>query len=684
MTSSERRAPLAAALPIAATAIFIGFVGLTLAIAGTTLGYDFLAYHAAAARLLDGQSPYDMSVGAVGGFGLFYYPPAFLPVILPFGVLDPTLATWAWTGLLLLAFGVGVAILPVPGSVKWWIVLLAGLSWPFAYSVKLGQVGPLLFLTFAAGWRWMDRPLVLGASTAIGTAIKIQPALLLGWSILTGRWRAAVFGVLFLVMLSIAGAAVAGVSSWTDFVSLMRQLADPIVADRNMSPGAVLYRLGVSTNVASAVQLANVVVVVVLVVIAAWRATAEASFLVAVTASQLLAPILWEHYAMLLLLPVAYLLSIGWRWAIVIPLASATLLTTVTPPFAYPIAFYATLIATLIAGGGPRPRFEQPRLRSPDAPSPGPDDGGRLWRGRRLGADLLVGRGGLRRVPRRLVLPGGRVPPRPDLARLRAGPNDVIIGSGGHFYVPFAPFPAIALMPLVAITGPVTADEIESGINAILAACTVGMGWWLLGRIGVQRVWDRVWLVALLGFSTQILWITTRGGVWHTGHLIATLLTLGCLIELWGKRRAWLIGLLAGAAFLTRAPLAFAVPFYALMLIPESAWSITDLRGLVGRAWAAIPWRSWAWLAAGVLPSIAFFFLYNQLRFDNPLESGYALATLPPWLEAQREQGLFSLAHVPMNLDYLFFHLPQLPFFTSEATSPAVYEPVLPPGRTRV
>ena len=159
------------------------------------------------------------------------------------------------------------------------------------------------------------------------------------------------------------------------------------------------------------------------------------------------------------------------------------------------------------------------------------------------------------------------------------GPNDVIIGSGGHFYVPFAPFPAIALMPLVAITGPVTADEIESGINAILAASTVGMGWWLLGRIGVQRVWDRVWLVALLGFSTQILWITTRGGVWHTGHLIATLLTLGCLIELWGKRRAWLIGLLAGAAFLTRAPLAFAIPFYALALIPESAWSVADLRG---------------------------------------------------------------------------------------------------------
>ena len=259
------------------------------------------------------------------------------------------------------------------------------------------------------------------------------------------------------------------------------------------------------------------------------------------------------------------------------------------------------------------------------------------------------------------------------------GPNDVIVGPDGQFFVPFAPFPAIALMPLVAITGPVMADEIESGINAVLAASTVGMGWWLLGRIGVQRVWDRVWLVALFGFSTQILWITTRGGVWHTGHLIATLLTFACLIELWGKRRAWLIGLLAGAAFLTRAPLAFAVPFYALMLLPDAApTSPADVREFTRRAVERIPWRSWVWLLAGVLPSIALFFLYNQLRFDNPLESGYALATLPPWLEAIRAQGLFSLAHVPMNLDYLFLHLPtfdptEFPFLRPDGLGMSVF-----------
>ncbi|MBI3747971.1 MAG: hypothetical protein HY262_03870 [Chloroflexi bacterium] len=245
----------------------------------------------------------------------------------------------------------------------------------------------------------------------------------------------------------------------------------------------------------------------------------------------------------------------------------------------------------------------------------------------------------------------------------RPGPNDVII-SGGRFYVPFAPFPAIALMPVVAVLGAVTADQVESGINALLAAAGVGLCWMLLGRVGVERLRDRLALTVLFGFSTQILWVTTRGGVWHTGQLVATILTLLCLIELWGGQRAWWIGLLAGAAFLTRAPLAFAIPFYALLLHRPSSKRRT------------LPWRSWAWLAIGVLPSLAFFFLYNQVRFGSALESGYALATLPPWLEAQRQQGLFSLSHVSMNLDYLFLHVPRLipdfPFFKPDGLGMSV------------
>jgi hypothetical protein len=245
------------------------------------------------------------------------------------------------------------------------------------------------------------------------------------------------------------------------------------------------------------------------------------------------------------------------------------------------------------------------------------------------------------------------------------GPQD-IIPIGDRIYVPFAPFPGIALMPIVAVFGPAVADQWETGINAALAAASVGLAWWFAGRAGVRNLVDRFFLVVLLGFSTQIWWVTTRGGVWHTGQLIATILTLACLIELWGSRRAWLIGLLAGFAFLTRAPLAFAIPFYALLLAGDLVWE--------PRRW---PWRTWIALAAGVLPSIAFFFWYNAVRFGSPFESGYALATLAGWLEAQRQLGLFSTAHIAMNIDYLFLHTPrriaEFPFFQPDGLGMSIF-----------
>jgi hypothetical protein len=248
---------------------------------------------------------------------------------------------------------------------------------------------------------------------------------------------------------------------------------------------------------------------------------------------------------------------------------------------------------------------------------------------------------------------------------VRLGYQDVIVRDG-HLYVPFAPFPAIALMPIVAVFGPVIADQWETGINAALAASVVGLAWWYTGRAGVRSLVDRLFLVALLGFSTQIWWVTTRGGVWHTGHLIATILTLACLIELWGSRRGLVIGILAGAAFLTRAPLAFAIPFYALLLADDLLW--------MPRRW---PWRDWLALALGVLPSLAFFFWYNDARFGSPLESGYALALLPEWLEQQRQLGLFSTAHIAMNLDYLFLKVPRqidrFPFFQPDGLGMSIF-----------
>jgi len=340
------------ALPIVALLVFATFVGLITRSAqqAGTLGFDFLAYHQAAVRLLDGQPLYDMSFQSAGGFGLFYYPPTFAPIVLALGLLSETTAVWLWTGLLIASFAVGTAVLPVSRTVRWWIVLLAGLSWPVAYAIKLGQVGPILYLLFAIGWRWLDDPIRLGTSAALGTAIKLQPGILFVWAVLTGRWRAAVVGAVVLGVMAVLATVLAGVGAWSDFVTLVRQVGDPITTPHNFTPGAIAYQLGVSAEVASLIQLASTVVVIGAVVASARLATAEASYLVAVVASQLLSPVLWDHYAMILLLPVAYLAAAGRWWALLIPLVTATPLVGITPAIVYPLCFFVTLGATFGVG----------------------------------------------------------------------------------------------------------------------------------------------------------------------------------------------------------------------------------------------------------------------------------------------------------------------------------------------
>ncbi len=338
------------ALPIVAILAFVGTVAATLAVADETLGYDFLAYHRAAARVLDGQALYDLGFQAAGGFGLFYYPPLFAPLILPLGLLSETMAIWFWVALLLGSFALGVAILPVSRTIRWWMVLLAGSTWLFAYAVKLGQVGPILFLLFAIGWRWLDDPVRSGVSVALGTAIKLQPGLLFVWALLTRRWPTALVGAAVLAVLAVVATLLAGGSAWTDFAQLVGQVADPISTPGNVTPGAIAYQLGVPADIATVIQWVSMLAVLGAVMAAVRWATDESSLLVVVIASQLLSPVLWDHYAILLLLPVAYLCSGGRWWALLIPLATALPLPGFGPPILYPMAFIVALVATLLVG----------------------------------------------------------------------------------------------------------------------------------------------------------------------------------------------------------------------------------------------------------------------------------------------------------------------------------------------
>jgi hypothetical protein len=350
-------------VPVAALALFAVMVGLVLASAGSTLGYDYTCYEGAARHLLNGQPIYDNAFSiAVGTCPATYtYPPPFAVALVPWLVFGGA-AAGLWCVAMAACFLAGVALLPVERNVRWLILIVAAVDWPLLYAVKLGQVEPILFLGFAAAWRWMDRPATVGAATAVGALIKIQPGLLAVWAVATRRYRAAAASVVLAVALAAAATLATGLGAWGTYVDLLRSLSGSLTTAHNFAPGAVAHQAGATDAVATAVQLGSVALAAIAVV-AAWRLVpSDASLQVTIVASQLLSSPLRDHYAVLLLLPTAWLVARGRTWAVVFPLAGWISLFSDADSGSWlaassvPLAFFACLAILLGEGWRARPK----------------------------------------------------------------------------------------------------------------------------------------------------------------------------------------------------------------------------------------------------------------------------------------------------------------------------------------
>jgi hypothetical protein len=349
---SQRNFPdvIRGALPLVALGMAATGGAAILLIAGDTLGYDYQAYLRAAQRILDGKQLYDPAVDLAGGFAVYLYPPPFALAIVPFALLPEALGTWLWIAVLGVAILAGIAAMPVSRDIRWIVLFLAGMNWPVLYGLKLGQVSALLFLLFAFSWRWIDRPASVGTTAALGGLIKLQPAVVLGWAALTGRGRAAFVGLIVAAAVAVTATLVVGVGAWVDYLALLGRVSAPVTTPHNFTPGAVAFQLGATESVATTIQLVSAVAVAIASLIAIRWSTHEASLLVLAVGSQLLSPLLWDHYAIVLLLPMAYLLQHGHWWAVGIPLATSLPLIGLTPAAAYPVLFWVSLLAPAIVG----------------------------------------------------------------------------------------------------------------------------------------------------------------------------------------------------------------------------------------------------------------------------------------------------------------------------------------------
>lgn len=217
--------------------------------------------------------------------------------------------------------------------------------------------------------------------------------------------------------------------------------------------------------------------------------------------------------------------------------------------------------------------------------------------------------------------------------------------SNGHKYLPFGPFPAVLLVPFIWL--------IDAGVHLVffgyaLTLLNVVLMWRVLTRAGMTAEL-KPWIVLLYFAGTPYLSIALGGISTFFAQIVVTTLLLFAIVESLGQFRPLIVGLCVGLAAASRMTAVFAIAFFVFMIWTQSG---------AGKRPAI---RRIALLGLGVAIPLICVALYNAARFGSAFETGFGLALLyDEQLETARAAGLFSLKHVPRNLQMALLELPRL------------------------
>jgi hypothetical protein len=291
-------------------------------IAGKPLGTDFISFWSASRLVLDGapatavyDPPRHAAVqtaafdGADVGYSPFPYPPSFLLICLPLGLLPYFPSLIAWVGLTGLAYWRVASAWLGPRQA------LPALAFP-AVIINLGH-GQNAFLTtalFGTGALLLGRRDVLAGICLGALAFKPHLGLLIPIVLVASRnWRAFAGAAASAVGLTLASAAVFGLDAWRAFpdqLVTMRAVVEQglLSAGKIQTVFAALRNWGAPLELAYGAQAVTAAVVAVAAAAFAWRhprSTALGPALIAATL--LVSPYLLDYDLLLAAIPLAWL-----------------------------------------------------------------------------------------------------------------------------------------------------------------------------------------------------------------------------------------------------------------------------------------------------------------------------------------------------------------------------------------
>jgi glycosyl transferase family 87 len=336
------RAALTAALVVAAAGVLVVGVGSTFGGHGFS---DFGVFWHAGRAVLHGRSPYPpATVAALRHQNAFVYPAPAALAIAPLGLLPEAVAAALFLALSLAAVSGGLWLLGVR-DVRCHAVALLSLA--TVQGLALGAASPLLVLPLAIAWRWRDRARVVAVAAAAAVAMKLFLAPMAIWLAVTGRLRAALAGGLLAAAVIVGTWPLIGLSTLRSYPTLLSTLTR-VEARSGLSAYALLTRFGMPSAAAQATAL----VVAAGLALLAYRVRRSdegdaAAFAIALAACLVVSPIVWLHYYVLLIVPVAILSPrLSWAWAL--PLATWTFAEPVQPAATWKIVLAQLAIAGVI------------------------------------------------------------------------------------------------------------------------------------------------------------------------------------------------------------------------------------------------------------------------------------------------------------------------------------------------
>jgi alpha-1,2-mannosyltransferase len=267
---------------------------------GDVLNTDFERSLWQAGRdLMHGVSPYgvaDLDHPLASDKAL--YPPVFIMVGLPLAALPFGLASVIWDGLLLAGVAGGLWLL---GVRDWRCYALTLFSWPAVMGLAFGNVSLLLVLGVVLVWRWRDRAGRAALMVGVLVAMKLFLWPLIGWLLVTRRFKAALASALACAAAILVPWALLGFEGLARYPALL-DVHTHWWGARSLSLYASVMAAGGPERLA---QIAGPLAAVTLLGLAARSRRQESSFGLAILAAIASSPIVWQHYLILLAVAIA-------------------------------------------------------------------------------------------------------------------------------------------------------------------------------------------------------------------------------------------------------------------------------------------------------------------------------------------------------------------------------------------